>query len=240
MEFNRLIWVIVFVVLNNYMVRAEVSINNINNSSSANVSVKDEKVETTAYHGKLIVSQCMNMLNAVLVKFPTTTLRMAMAADRGQKIVDAITKLKPIGLTERGEPVYFETKEQEQKYVKKQLEFVLEPVEKFMEDIKEHRNIVRHLLDDSLGAYVAKNSYISKALETEGSFLEYFNGTNKNGKIKEAAIKNVDELKNAATEFLMFFADVKASLSETAQAAYDKLIDKLTANKKQKDAAANK
>ncbi len=169
------------------------------------------------------------MLNNVFVKFPTTTLRMAMAADRGQKVVNAIAKLNPIGMTSRGEPIYFETGAQEHEYVKKQLTFVLEPVEKFMEDIKEQRNIVKNLLEHCLGTEKVKNSFIYKSFDVEGSFLVYFSKT----------IKTVPDLNATATEFLMFFADINASLSEPATNAYNKLLDKLTANKKQNNKTTN-
>lgn len=233
MKFNKLILGFAFVVLNNSMIMAvEVATDNTNNLGSANISVQDEKIGTAAYRGKKIVSQHMNMLNAVLVKFPTTTLRMAMAADRGQKAVDAIAKLNPIGVTQNGKLAYFETEELEYEYVKKQLDFILAPVEKFMEDIKEHRSIVKNLLEFCLGVEKTKNSFIYKSFDVEGSFLTYFSKT----------IKTVPDLNTAATEFLIFFADVNASLSESAKTAYDKLIEKITANKKaaSNKAAANK
>jgi len=240
MKFNKLILVFAFVVLNNSMVMAGDVAGSGNDSTNVSVGVQDEKAEnqnikigTKAYQGKKIVSQYMNLLNAVLVKFPTTTLRMAMAADRGQKVVNAIVGLKPIGVTQSGELVYFETKEQEYEYVKKQLEFVLAPVEKFMDDIKEQRSLVKNLLEYCLGAEKTKNSFIYKSFDVEGSFLTYFSKT----------IKTVPDLNAAATEFLIFFADVNASLSEAAATAYNKLLNKITANKKQAEnnkAAANK
>lgn len=198
--------------------------------AAAVVEDKEVKIGTTAYQGKKIVSKYMDLLNSVLVKFPTTTLRMAMAADRGQKAVDAIATLNPIGVTHNGDPVYFETEALEYEYVKKQLDFVLAPVEKFMEDIKEHRAIVKNLLEYCLGAEKTKNSFIYKSFDVEGSFLAYFSKT----------IKTVPDLNTAATEFLMFFADINASISAAAKTAYDKLLDKISANRKQKEAAANK
>jgi hypothetical protein len=152
---------------------------------------------------------------------------MKMAAERGQKVVDLITNLNPIGVTQNGEPVYFESEELEYEYVKKQLEFVLAPVEKFMDDIKEHRAIVKNLLEYCLGAEKVQQSFIYKSFDVEGSFLVYFSKT----------IKTVPDLNAAATEFLMFFADVNASLSDAATTAYNKLLDKISANKK---SAANK
>ena len=178
------------------------------------------------YQGKKIENLYMNMLNTVLIKFPTTTLRMAMAAERGQKVVNDIEALKPIGITNDGDPVYFEKSEDEVEYVKKQLEYVLAPVEKFMEDIKEQRNIVKKLLEVCLGAEKAKNSFISMALDVEGSFLVFFSKT----------IKKVSELNEAATEFLMFFADVNASLGDSAKESYNKLVEKLRSNNKTKQA----
>jgi hypothetical protein len=97
-----------------------------------------------------------------------------------------------------------------------------------MEDIKEQRNIVANLLTDSLGADRAKKSYIYMSLEVEGSFLRYF----------ITKIKTVSELHTAASEFLMFFADVSESLSPAAKESMDKLVEKMRANKKQ--AATNK
>ncbi|MFH1254794.1 MAG: hypothetical protein V1646_05200 [bacterium] len=224
MKFNKLILVFAFVILNNSMV---IAVDENDSTGSVKICVQGEKTETKAYQGKKIVSQYMNLLNAVLVKFPTTTLRMKMAAERGQKIVDAIAKLSPIGVTQTGEPVYFESEALEYEYVKSQLDFVLAPVEKFMDDIKEHRSIVKNLLEYCLGEEKTKQSFIYKSFDVEGSFLVYFSKT----------IKTIPDLNAAATEFLIFFADVNASLSDAAATAYNKLLDKITANKK---AAANK
>ena len=225
MKLNKLILVFAFIILNNSMVLA-VDENNLN-SGSVKICVQGESSEVKAYQGKKIVSKYMNMLNNVLVAFPTTTLRMKMAAERGQKIVDGIAKLKPIGVTQNGTPVCFESEELEYEYVKSQLDFVLAPVEKFMDDIKEHRSLVKNLLEYCLGEEKTKQSFIYKSFDVEGSFLAYFSKT----------IKTVPDLNAAATEFLTFFADVNASLSDTAAASYNKLLDKISANKK---AAANK
>ena len=231
MKFNKLILVGALVVLNS--------------------SVFVAAVGNKDYKGKPIDSPWMNMLNNVFVKFPTTTLRMAMAADRGQVVVNHIEKLKALRVLEdgkrmvlgiskkSGEVTYLETVDQVNEYVKKQvgkvieaseseyikmeLDFVLAPVEKFMEDIKEQRAIVKSLLEFCLGVEKAKNSFICKSLDVEGSFLVYFSKT----------IKTVPQLNEAATEFLIFFADVNASLSDPAKEAYNKLLEKITANKKQ-------
>lgn len=216
MKFNKLILGFVF-VLNNSLIMAGTVVAGENDSTKG------------GYQGKKIVSQHMNLLNAVLVKFPTTTLRMKMAADRGQKAADAIAKLNPIGVTQNGKLVYFETEELEHDYVKKQLDFILAPVEKFMDDIKEHRSIVKNLLEYCLGSEKTKNSYIYKSFDVEGSFLTYFSKT----------IKTVPDLNSAATEFLMFFADVNASLSDAATTAYNKLLEKISANKKQNNKDIN-
>lgn len=221
MKLNKLVIVFALLTLNN-----SVTLNLCADDEKALSNTKDSqerKIETKAYKGKKLTSLSMNLFDHVLVKFPTTSLRMAMAADRGQKIVDAITKLSPIGATKGGEPVYFESKEQEQEYVKKQLAFVLEPVEKFMDNVKEHRSLVKNLLKESFGEKKAEKSLISTALEVEGSFLKYFSVT----------IKKVSELHTAATEFLMFFADINESLSPAAKEALDKLVEKIRANKKQ-------
>jgi len=225
MKFNKLFFIFAFVILNNSVVMA-VDENDLN-SGSVKICVQGEKVETKAYQGKKIISKYMNMLNNVLGVFPTTTLRMKMAAERGQKVVDAIAKLNLIGVTQSGEPVYFESEELEYEYVKSQLDFVLAPVEKFMDDIKEHRAIVKNLLEYCLGAEKVQQSFIYKSFDVEGSFLVYFSKT----------IKTVSDLNAAATEFLVFFADVNASLSDAATMAYNKLLDKISANKK---SAANK
>ncbi len=227
MKFNKLIFIFAFVILNSSIVIA-VEENNLT-SDGVKICPQCDSFEPKAYQGKRITCQHMNMLNTVLVKFPTTTLRMKMAADRGQKVVDGIAKLKPIGVTQNGTPVCFESEELEYEYVKSQLDFVLAPVEKFMDDIKEHRSIVKNLLEYCLGAEKTKQSFIYKSFDVEGSFLVYFSKT----------IKTVADLNAAASEFLMFFADINASLSDSATAAYNKLLEKISANKKQK-AISNK
>lgn len=227
MKFNKLIFIFAFVILNGSIVIAAEE-NNLT-SDGVKICIQGETSETKAYQGKKIVSKHMNMLNNVLVAFPTTTLRMKMAAERGQKVVDDIAKLKPIGVAQNGTPVCFESEELEYEYVKSQLEFILAPVEKFMDDIKEHRAIVKNLLEYCLGAEKAKQSFIYKSFDVEGSFLVYFSKT----------IKTVSDLNAAAMEFLVFFADVNASLSDAATAAYNKLLEKISANKKQK-AISNK
>jgi hypothetical protein len=216
MNFNKVKYIIALIVLGSpagVFFAAE--------SLSGDNEKQSEKFEN--YKGKKLDGLYMNMLNIVLIKFPTTTLRMTMAAERGQKVVNDIVVLKPIGMTKDMDLVYFEANSDEVAFVRKELEYVLAPVEKFMEDIKEQRNIVKKLLEVSLGVEAAKKSLITKALDAEGSFLAYFNKT----------ITSVKELNEAAMDFLVFFADVSASLSEPARNSYDKLLEKLRSNKKQ-------
>jgi hypothetical protein len=212
-QFNKLSQACVLVVLGSSVV------SNLFASNTAIDIFKLQKTEVKTYKAKKLTGLYMTLLNGVLVKFPTTALRMSMAAERGQIVVNDIDKLDILGVSGKGEPIYFQKAEQEQNYVKKELKFVLEPVEKFIEDIKEQREIVKNLLGESLGQDRAKKSFISTALDVEGSFLVYFSKT----------IKTVSELNTVASEFLMFFADVKESLCAKAKEAMDELVKKLRA-----------
>lgn len=179
--------------------------------------VKDDKTTTKKekYKGKKITTPLMKLFNSILVSYPTTTLRMTMAAQRSQVILTNIENLKPLGVTKNGELIYFDKKEDEKAFIREQLKSVLEPVERFFENIKEHMNIVKNLLSQSLTEIKIENAAIYKVLSNvKDSFLEY----------SCSIITSVPELEKAAKEFVIFFADISASLDESSKKAFYEFI----------------
>lgn len=209
MNFKKIIFLIMFVSFQNNFSFAladeNIAKNEMKNEKS---SIKNEK-----YKGKKIASPFMKIFNSILVSYPSTTLRMTVAAQRAQVILNNIEALKPVGVSETGELIYFDKKEDEIAFIKEQLTSVLEPVERFFENIKEHMSIVKTLLAQSLTEGKIEDSLIYKVLSNvKDSFLDY----------SCSIITSVPELEKAAKEFVTFFADINANLDEKAkQAFYD-------------------
>lgn len=177
----------------------------------SNVSV----VKKEKYKGKQLKGMFVKIFNGVLVSYPTTTLRMTAAAQRAQVILNNIENLKPVGVTEKSEIIYFDKNEDEKAFIKEQLRSVLEPVEKFFENIQEHMNIVKKLLSESLTDQKIENSIIYKVLSNvRDSFLNY----------SCSIIATIPELEKAATEFVIFFEDIKASMDDDAKKAFQEYI----------------
>jgi uncharacterized protein (UPF0335 family) len=200
MNFNKIVFLGILVFLQNSLDCAQ-DLPKSDNSTTKNTQYKGKKIETPL----------MKIFNSILVQHPTTTLRMTVAAQRAQVILNNIEKLKPVGVTENGEPIYFGSKQDQQVFVAEQLKSVLEPVERFFENVKEHMAMVKGLLGQSLTEGKLENSVIYKILtNVKDSFLEY----------SCSIISSVPELEKAAREFVVFFADVNASLDEDAKKAF--------------------
>ncbi len=184
-----------------------------NNLNFAQDESKDNKetTKTKQYKGRKIDSPLMKIFNSILVQFPTTTLRMTVAAQRAQIILNNIEKLKRVGVTENGKIIYFDNKNEEEEFIKEQLKSVLEPVERFFENVKEHMSMVKGLLAQSLTEDKIENSIIYRILtNVEDSFLKY----------SCSIITSIPELEKSAKEFVVFFADINASLNDDAKKAF--------------------
>jgi hypothetical protein len=185
----------------------------VNNQGKVIFCARDHK--RTVLKGKSI-----ELLNIVLTELPMSAIRMFKAAVSAKKVLSKIEEAKAANANIK--------KDKELEFIKTCLGTVLDPVRDFFIELKAYKDVIGDVFKQSLGENADKGLLVKSLKQDDDlDIMKYL----------LIEITSIDDLESATSEFLIFFSDVEASLTDEARQAYAATLVRLKESQKNNLAA---
>lgn len=195
----------------------KVATQDIDDKSNATKQVAQDKPRFSAknHNRTVLKGKSIELLNVVLTEMPMSTIRMFKAAVSAKKVLSKIEEVKSSGLTLQ--------KEKELEFIKNCLGTVLDPVRDFFVELKAYKSVIGAVFKQSLGENAEQGLLVKSLNQKEDLDIMKF---------LLIEIISMGDLESAVSEFLIFFSDVEASLTDNARKAYASTLERLKASQK--------
>jgi len=171
---------------------------------------------------KTLLCPQMEFLNVSLASMPYVTVRLMLSR---KNVLEVLEKLQRLDQQQHAKTKTKITKdpliENERYFVEQQVVFMIQPVNEFFSHIKEHKFLIKALLDESFKAYKDKQRiYIYRFLESQvNDIISFF----------KQEVRDYQSLKKLCEEFKTFWNYLNDSFTIPVKKAYTKFVKELKA-----------